>query len=159
MLSPRVPDASYWLALSYWKQSHKAPYDQDPTLRAMAQFDRFLGLYPDHPKAQEIQTVRLEARARLAEKAVRNGKLYLKQKHFGPARYYFEKARREYPESLWAQRALPGQAEAMMALGLLDDARLTLEDGLPKVTDAESRRDIEELLKKLGPARSAGGPG
>ena len=37
--SARLPDAQYWLGLSYWKQSKSAPYDQDMTRRAIAQFE------------------------------------------------------------------------------------------------------------------------
>ena len=48
--SQRFADAQYWLGVSYWKQSRSAPYDQDMTRRAIAQFDRFLSLFPDHPQ-------------------------------------------------------------------------------------------------------------
>ena len=60
------------------------------TRRAIAQWDRFLQMYPDHPKAEEGRATRLEGRARLAEKALKNGNLYVTLKHWGPARFYFD---------------------------------------------------------------------
>ena len=156
--TPRLADAHYWLAISYWKQTRGAPYDQDLTRRAIAQMERFLALYPDHPKVEEIKTLRLQGRSRLAEKAVRNGELYIKLRQWAPARYYFELVRRDYPESHWAQDALAGQAESMYALGLLDDARTLIEENLPSVTDKEVRHRCEDVLKKVGPARTVEAP-
>jgi hypothetical protein len=83
--------------MSYWKQTRPAPYDQEMTRRSIAQFERFLTLFPDHPNAAEIKQYRLTARDRLAEKAFRNGRLYLKLHHWDPARYYFALVRSDYP--------------------------------------------------------------
>src|SRR5262245_1640813 len=54
--SPRAGDAHYWLAMSYWRQARGPSFDQDYTRRAIAQWDRFLQLFPDHPKAEEGKT-------------------------------------------------------------------------------------------------------
>jgi len=93
--SPRTPDAQYWLAVAYWRQAHGAPYDQEMTQRTIAQCERFLALYPTHPKVAEVDAIKKDGRNRLAEKAVRNGRLYLKLSQFGPARYYFEKVEKD----------------------------------------------------------------
>ena len=168
--SPRLADAHYWLGIAYWKQTRSAPYDQDMTRRAMGQFDRFLTLFPEHPQAQEIKQLRLTGRDRLAEKAYRNGRLYLKLHYWEPARYYFALVRTDYPESRWAERALSGQAAALGALGRAAEARALLDAGTPALSDPEARRGAEEVLKKLGrpehappeasaPAPSAGAQG
>jgi outer membrane assembly lipoprotein YfiO len=154
--SPRLGDAHYWLGMAYWKQSRPAPYDQDMTRRAMAQFDRFLTLFPDHPQAHEIKQLRLTARDRLAEKANRNGRLYLKLHYWDPARYYFALVRSDYPETRWAERSLAGQAAALMGLRRMEEARALLEAGLPTLTDPEARHAADEVLKKLGRPLPAG---
>jgi outer membrane protein assembly factor BamD (BamD/ComL family) len=148
--------------MAYWKQTRPAPYDQDMTRRAMGQFDRFLTLFPEHPQAQEVKQLRLTGRDRLAEKAYRNGRLYLKLHYWEPARYYFALVRTDYPESRWAERALSGQAAALAALGRAAEARKLLDAGLPALSDPEARRGADDILKKLGrPApvdTSAAGP-
>src|SRR4029450_9114822 len=88
--STYVPDARYYLGLSCWKQSRPGPCDQDYTHRAVTEFERFLELYPDHPKVEEVRRARAEARNRLADKAYENGRIYLKLGHLVPARQYFQ---------------------------------------------------------------------
>lgn len=155
--SQRLPDAQYWLGLSYWKQSKSAPYDQDMTKRAIAQFERFLSLFPDHPQAAEVKQHRLDARDRLAEKAFRNGALYIKLHYFDPARYYFHLARTDFPESKWAERSLAGEATALTALGRTEEARALL-DARAALTDPQAKAKAEEAWKKLPPAPGGATP-
>ena len=165
--SPRLADAQYWLGLTYWKQSRGAPYDQDNTRRAIAQFERFLTLFPEHPQAGEVRTFRLAARDRLAEKAFRNGKLYMKLKYWDPARYYFHLARNDFPETKWAERALAGEVSALLMIGRTEEARALLEGNVAALTDVEAKKKAEEVRKKLpppaggapAPSPAAGGPG
>ncbi len=153
--SPRAADAHYWLALSYWKQSHDAPYDQEYTRRAIAQVDRFLALYPGHPKAAEAQGIKRDGRARLAEKAVRNGRLYLKLKQFGPARYYFEQVQKDFADTPWVEQARVGEAEALLGLGQKDAARQLLGGEGATWSDAEAKKRAAALLKRIGAAVAA----
>jgi outer membrane protein assembly factor BamD len=88
--SPRLPDAHYWLGVSYWRQARPAPYDQEFTRRALSQWQRFLNLYPDHPRAAEARQAYQDGRSRLAEKSVKNGRLYVTLKLWGPALVYFD---------------------------------------------------------------------
>jgi outer membrane protein assembly factor BamD len=150
--SPRLADAHYWLGVSYWRQARPALYDQDPTRRALAQWGRFLQLYPDHPRADEARAMQQEARDRLAEKAIKNGRLYLTLKQWSPALYYFEDLLREYPESKWAEWARVGRGEALGGLRRRDEAVAELEALRDGAKDAEVRRRAAEKLKKLPPA-------
>jgi outer membrane protein assembly factor BamD len=150
--SPRAGDAHYWLGTSYWKQARGPQFDQDYTRRAIAQWDRFLQLYPDHPKAEEARAVRLEGRARLAEKALRNGNLYVTLKHWDPARYYFNLVLHDYSDTKWVDAARVGIAATYRGTGQFAEARAVLEDALPAMTDPEAKHKAEELLKKLPPA-------
>jgi outer membrane protein assembly factor BamD len=149
--SPRLADAHYWLGVSYWRQARPALYDQDPTRRALAQWSRFLQLYPNHPRADEARAMQQEGRDRLAEKAIKNGRLYLTLKQWSPALYYFEDVLREYPESKWSDWARVGRGEALGGLRRRDEAVAELESVRDGTRDPEVRRRAEEKLKKLPP--------
>lgn len=155
--SPRLPDAHYWLGLAYWRQARPATYDQDPTRRALAQWQRFLGLYPEHPRAAEAKQLQLEGRARLAEKAVKNGRLYLVLKQYGPAIVYFDEVLREYADTKWVDWARVGRGEALRGQGKVAEARAALDEAMPGLKDAEARKRAEELLKKMPPVAQAAG--
>ncbi len=153
--SPRLADAHYWLGLSHWRQARGAPYDQDPTRRALAQWQRFLTLYPDHPKAEEARRHQLAGRTRLAEKALRNGRLYITLKRYGPALVYFDEVVRDYADTKWVDAARVGRAEALRGEGKLAEARLALDEALPLLRDPEARDRAQELLRKRPAAAPA----
>jgi outer membrane protein assembly factor BamD len=155
--SPRLADAQYWLGISYWRQSRSAPYDQEPTRRALSQWDRFLALYPDHPRVDEARGFRTAGRTRLAEKALRNGRLYLTLKRYKPALIYFDEVVKEYPDTKWIDAAQVGRAEALLGQDKPGEARTALELALPSIKDADARDRARDLLKKL-PAKSTAPP-
>jgi outer membrane protein assembly factor BamD len=150
--SPRAGDSHYWLGMSYWRQARGPQLDQDYTRRAIAQWDRFLQMFPDHPKAEEGRATRLEGRSRLAEKALRNGNLYVTLKHWGPARFYFDMVLRDYADTRWVDAAKVGMAATYRGTGQTLEARAMIEEALPTMTDPEARKKAEEMLKKLPPA-------
>ncbi len=153
-MSPRAGDAHYWLAMSYWRQARGPSFDQDYTRRAIAQWDRFLQLFPDHPKAEEGRATRLEGRNRLAEKALKNGNLYLVLKHWDPARYYFELVIKDYADTKWVEQARVGVAESYRGAYRFEEARGVLDAVMPDLTDPVARKKAEEILKKLPPPAS-----
>ena len=150
--SPRLPDAHYWLGKAYWEQTRPAAYDQDPTRRSIAQWTRFLNLYPDHPKAAEARDFLGQGRARLAEKAVKNGRLYVVLKQYKPAMIYFDEVVKDYSDTPWVDWARVGRAEALRGQKKVAEARVALEQALPQLKDGAARARAEEILKKLPPA-------
>lgn len=144
-----LPEAHYWLGYSYWKQSRAAPYDQDFTRRSLAQWERYLNLYPEHERVPDATRFRAEGRNRLAEKAVRNGELYLKLKQWNPARIYFEQVESDYADTSWLDRARVGRATALNELGRYSEAKDLLEKSLPVMQDERQKRRARELLQKL----------
>jgi outer membrane protein assembly factor BamD len=147
--SPRVADAHYWLGVSYWRQSRPAAYDQDNTRRSIAQWQRFLNLYPEHPQAAEARQHLADGRARLAEKSLKNGQLYITLKHYGPALVYFDEVVNDYADTPWLEWALVGRGEALRGQRRYDEARTALEQALPQLRNGEAKARAEELLKKL----------
>jgi outer membrane protein assembly factor BamD (BamD/ComL family) len=151
-----VPDAHYYLGVSYWRESRGSPFDQDYTQRAITEFDTFLSLFPAHPRAEEIRTLRRQAEERLARKDFENGRLYLRMNHPGPARFYFQEVQRKYPDSDWAKQAALGEAQCFMkekqwaeAIGVLE--RLLAGSPPPDVAPA-ARKLLEEARRKAGPS-------
>jgi outer membrane assembly lipoprotein YfiO len=162
--SKLASDAHYWLALAYWKQAHRAPYDQDMTRRAIAQCERFLTLYPTHPKVAEIKAIEHDGRSRLAEKAVRNGRPYLKLGFFAPAQYYFGLVQKDYADTRWIEQATVGAAEALYGLGKKDEAKAALGTDRSSWVDPDARHRAAALLKRIGvivqePPRAEGATG
>ena len=149
--SPQLADAHYWLGVSYWRQSRPAAYDQDATLRANAQWQRFLNLYPDHPKAAEARGFHAEGRARLAEKAIKNGRLYVVLKHWKPALVYFDEVIKDYADTPWIDWALVGRGEALRGMQRTDEARAALEEALPRLKDAEAKEKAQKILEDMPP--------
>jgi outer membrane protein assembly factor BamD len=150
--SPRVPDAQYHLGIAYWKQARGAAYDQDYTRLALNQFDRFLSIYPDHPKVEEIRQLRAEAEGRLAKKDYDNGKLYLKMGFLDAARFYFREVRRQHPGTSWAHEAWLGEARSWMKEGRWAEATSALEalqaqDPPAPIAD-EARRLLAEVQRR-----------
>lgn len=154
--SPRLPDAHYWLGISYWRQSRPALYDQALTTRSIAQWQRFLDLYPDHPKAAEARDFHAQGRARLAEKSLKNARLYVKLKQYKPALIYFDEVIRDHADTPWIDWARVGRGEALMGQKKVAEARAALESALPQLKDGAARARAEELLRKLPPAAAPG---
>jgi outer membrane protein assembly factor BamD len=149
----RVPDARYHLGLSYWKQARPSPYDQEYTVLALSEFDRFLSLYPDHPRAEEVLEARNEARQRLARKAFENGNLYLKLGYYEPARYYFRQVQREFPDTSWSFEAALGEAKTWVKQREWQKAgdvlRRLLNETPPKHVERQARKLLGEIERYL----------
>ncbi len=152
----RVPDGRYHLALSFWRQSRPAPYDQEYTRRALSEFDRFLALYPEHPRAEEARKWRDEARERLAKKAFENGRLYYKLGFQGPARLYLLEVREQYADTRWFQPALLLEAKSWAKDGEWGRVKAVAEEllALPARDDIarEARSLLAEAERKLAAA-------
>jgi len=156
--SPMLADAHYWLGVSYWRQSRPAAYDQDATRRSIAQWQRFLNLYPDHPRAAEGRDFLLQARTRLAEKSIKNARLYVVLKYWRGALVYFDEVVNDYADTPWFDWALVGRAEALRGQGDVAEARAALEQAMPRLKDAEAKARAEELLHDLPPVPAPGVP-
>jgi outer membrane assembly lipoprotein YfiO len=125
--SSLVPDSHYYLGLSYWKESRPSGYDQDYTHRSLEEFERFIQLYPDHPRLEEVKRARAEARSRLAQKAYDNGRIYAKLGFYAPARSYFQTVENEFPDTPWNTWALLGEAQSWAKQKYWEESNAALE--------------------------------
>ncbi|MBD3349352.1 MAG: outer membrane protein assembly factor BamD, partial [Candidatus Eisenbacteria bacterium] len=104
--SPLVAEAEYKLGLSYYEQSPPAALDQQMTRRAIRQLRSFTEDHPDSPFVRDAVEKMDELRSRLAKKDYDNGLLYLTLESPDAARVYFEAVAEDYPDTVWARRAL-----------------------------------------------------
>lgn len=104
--SPLISEAEYKLGLSFYEQSLPAALDQGMTRRAIAQFERLLERYPGTEFGADSEDKITELRARLAEKDYQSAMLYVTLGSPGSARIYLEAVADEYPDTVWARRAL-----------------------------------------------------
>lgn len=123
--SPLVADAEYKLGLSFFEQSLPASLDQAMTKTAIAQFERFTGNYPESPFVADARAKGAELRARLAEKDYKSALLYFTLKNPGAARIYLESIVREYPDTVWARKALLEEARSFAREGAAESALTT----------------------------------
>jgi outer membrane protein assembly factor BamD len=122
-----VPDSHYYLGLSYWKEARPPSYDQDYTHRAIDEFERFIQLYPDHPRLEEVKRARAEGRSRLAHKAYENGRIYAKLGYYAPARSYFQVVENEFPDTPWNGQAILAEAQAWAKQKYWEESNAALE--------------------------------
>ncbi|HET9251466.1 MAG TPA: outer membrane protein assembly factor BamD [Candidatus Eisenbacteria bacterium] len=147
--SPYHPDALYQLARTDDLQSRQAALDQTETLRALSRYRDFIQLYPEHPKAGEARK-RLEfLNDRLAEKRVRNGRLYIKLKQYDAATHYLERAISEHPDSRWACEARLYLSQVLEKLGDRKAAADTLRAVESCPATAETKRKALRRLQEL----------
>ena len=114
--------AEYELGLCYFGQSRPAPFDQEMTLRALAQFEHAESEYEGTPAALEAHKMVTECRSRLAEKEYRAGVVYLKLGYPEIARKYFENTVVSFSDTRWALIAMFDEGKSFEKQGLWNEA-------------------------------------
>jgi len=135
--------AAFRLGEAYYGQSRKPDFDQDRTRQALEQWSGYLRAYPGHWLNVEAQKRIMQARTRLAQKALGTGDLYLKMRLMEPARAYYQVVIDEFGDTSWRPRA---------ELGL---AMVDAKEGR-KAEAIERLREIERQYPQLPIAQLAG---
>lgn len=112
---PRVPQAEYELALTYYDRSPPFELDQTDTEKAVEQFQLFLKRYPSNPLVSEAEARIRELREKLAHKEYYAGQLYERRELYRAAAQYYESTFDRYPDTDWADDALVGAMRAYIA--------------------------------------------
>ncbi|RMF58640.1 MAG: outer membrane protein assembly factor BamD [Bacteroidetes bacterium] len=112
---PRVPDAEFERAMTYYMRSPSFELDQTDTETAIEQFQLFLNRYPNHPKVPEAEARIRELREKLARKQYEAGRLYERRELFEAAARSYEAAFDRFPDTSWADDALVGAMRAYLA--------------------------------------------
>jgi len=153
--SPLQADALIDLARCDDLQSHPAPLDQTETARALTRYNQFVDQYPEHPRIAEARARIRVLRDRLAEKLLRNGRLYFKLRKYIAAEFYLKRVLREYPESKWAPEATLLLADALGRQGKKSEAVEMLKN-VPASSDKELKKKADERLRGLQASEAPG---
>ncbi|NGP89087.1 outer membrane protein assembly factor BamD [Fodinibius halophilus] len=108
-LFPRSEDrqiAQFKEAYCYYKLSPRYKLDQSYTRKAIEKFRLYNSRYQNSEKRQEAAQYITEMRAKLAKKHFYAADLYMRIDDYEAAITYYDLTIDQYPESIWAQRAL-----------------------------------------------------
>lgn len=109
---PRVPQAEYELAMTYYDRSPAVALDQTPTQQAISQFRLFIIKYREHPLVEDAQSRIVELREKLALKKVRAAQQYETREYWEAAAITYESVFDEFYDTTLADDALVGAIRA-----------------------------------------------
>lgn len=112
---PRVPEAEFERALTYYERSPEFELDQSDTERAVQVFNLFVDRYPDHALAPRAEEYITELRSKMAHKQYETAQLYERRELYEAAAFYFETVFDQYPDTRWADDALLGAIRSYIA--------------------------------------------
>lgn len=105
---PRVADAEYELALTYFDRSPDYSFDQTDTERAIEQFRLFISRYGNHQLVIQAQQQIGELREKLARKQLEISQMYERIRSYQAAALSYESLFDDYYDSTLADDALLG---------------------------------------------------
>lgn len=110
--SERREEMDFKEALSYYNLSPRYKLDQQYTRRAIDRFRLFNSRYPNSDRVDQAQKYIAELRSKLARKHFSSAQLYIRTDQYEAAIVYYDLTIDNYPESIWAERALVNKINA-----------------------------------------------
>lgn len=114
-VDPRLAEANYEWAMTYYELSPPPALDQTDTKRAIEEFQLFIDRFPDNPLVADAQERIVELRSKLANKQFNTAKLYERRELYEAAALSYEAVFDLYPDTPWAQPALVGAMRTYIA--------------------------------------------
>lgn len=93
-------------AYSLYKLSPRYKLDQSHTRDAIEELRLYNSRYPNSERREQVAKYITELRAKLAKKLYHAADLYMRTDQYEAAIVYYDLTIDQYPESIWAQRAL-----------------------------------------------------
>jgi len=106
--NPKVPQAEFEQAKSYYLRSPRYHLDQTDTKKAIELFRLFIDRYPGHDQVAEAKTMINEMQAKLAHKQYDAARMYERRDMWRAATESYRSLFDQYPETPWADDALMG---------------------------------------------------
>lgn len=110
--SPKRQQAQFKEAFCYYKLSPRYKLDQEYTRTAIEKFRLYNARYPNSERVKEANKYIVEMRSKLAKKLYYSADLYMRTDRYEAAIIYYDLTIDNYPESIWAQRALVDEINA-----------------------------------------------
>jgi outer membrane protein assembly factor BamD len=153
-------DANFYKAKSNFELSPSYSLDQDFTVKAFDDFQRFLEDYPDHALADSAYYFIDVCRNKMALKIFRAGELYFTLGQYASSALYADVVLANYYDTPFAERAQFLKARSYYELKDWSRAKTELESYLQKFPDGASAFRVRQLLEtsseKLAGPLSAG---
>lgn len=127
-------DAWYKKSMCYFMESPRANLDQENTLLAIDEFNRFIDNFPRNDLAEDAREKIAELEEKLSYKEYRNGEQYRKMKEYEAALVYFKSVIEGFPKTTWVDYCRYGMGIVHIKL---------LERELKKVKRFKDRNDTE----------------
>lgn len=105
-------EAQFKEAYSYYKLSPRYKLDQSHTRTAIEKFQLYNSRYPNSDRSEQVAKYITELRAKLAKKLYYAADLYMRTDSYEAAIVYYDLTIDNYPETIWAQRALMDEINA-----------------------------------------------
>lgn len=112
---PRVAEAAYDYAMTFYHRSPGYQLDQTPTEQAVEQFQLFIDRHPNDDRVADAELKIRELREKLARKRLESARLYERRGLNEAAAITFESVFDDYPETKWADDALAGAMQNYVA--------------------------------------------
>lgn len=112
---PRVVEAEFERAMSFYERSPNYELDQSPTEQAIQNFNLFISRYPTSDLVPRAEQYVAELREKLALKQYDTALLYERRSLYEAAALSFESVFDKYPDTKWADDALLGAIRTYIA--------------------------------------------
>jgi outer membrane protein assembly factor BamD len=144
--SDSAPAGRFRLAEAWHGQSKSSDFDQEFTLKALEEWQRYLRDHPGHWLNAEADRRILTCRTRLADKLVKTGQWYLRLKLPEPARVSFEQVRAQYPDT-------SSMREAELGLALCDALSGRRAEAIERLKQVEARYPGDPVAERAARER------
>jgi len=136
-------DASYKLAICYYKLAPSYQFDQTLSKNAISVMREFLKDYPESDNRQEIDSLSRILISRLEEKKMHTGNFYSKKRDYISAEIYYLSVDMNNISSSYREKLLISLSDVQMKLKKYDDAQKNLK----KI--GESSKNYPKAVKML----------
>lgn len=110
--SQKRQKAQFREAYCYYKLSPRYKLDQQYTRQAIEKFRIYNSRYSDSKRVEEAANYITEMREKLAKKHYNSADLYMRTDQYEAAIIYYDLTIDNYPETIWAQKALVDKIKA-----------------------------------------------
>ncbi|HVP58674.1 MAG TPA: outer membrane protein assembly factor BamD [bacterium] len=155
--SDLVDNAMYQIGLCYLKQAPRPERDQAKTKQALDELTLLVRKYPTTDVKADVDRAIGEAKSRLAEKEIENGRLYLRLADYKSARIYFDYVVSTYSDTPWAPEALFSKGQAFEREGDPAQARIAYQQVIDDYPSSPASAEAARRLKELGGGSNAKG--
>ena len=147
--SPRVPEAQYKLALSYYSLSPRPSLDQQYTVKAIDELQSFIEYYPSHALAADADAKIKELNAKLAKKLYEAARQYVTLEHYKAALRYFDDLIERFHDTDYAPLAYLDKVEVLINRKRYPDAAAELSRFLARYPNSVLRGRADALKLRL----------